>query len=38
MLSLSSSEIKSARVRIVYDVDGSKVGQTVAAILNKEEN
>lgn len=38
MLSLSSSEIKSARVRIVYDVDGSKVGQTVAAILKKEEN
>ena len=30
-LSLSSSETKSARVRIVYDVDGSKVGQTVAA-------
>lgn len=38
MLSLSSSEIKSARVRIVYDVDGSKVGQTVAAVLKKEEN
>ena len=38
MLSLSSSEIKSARVRIVYDVDGSKVGQTVAALLKKEEN
>ena len=38
MLSLSSSEIKSARVRIVYDVDGSKAGQTVAAILKKEEN
>lgn len=38
MLSLSSSEIKSARVRIVYDVDGSKIGQTVAAVLKKEED
>ena len=38
MLSLSSSEIKSARVRIVYDVDGSKIGQTVAAVVKKEEN
>ena len=38
MLSLSSSETKSARVRIVYDVDGSKIGQTVAAVLKKEEN
>jgi len=38
MLSLSSSEIKSARVRIVYDEDVSKIGQTVAAVLKKEEN
>lgn len=34
-LSLSSSETKSARVRIVYDEDISKVGQTIAASLNK---
>ena len=34
-LSLSSSEVKSARVRIVYDEDISKVGQTIAASLNK---
>ena len=38
MLSLSSSEIKSARVRIVYDEDVSKIGQTVAAVLRKEKN
>ena len=37
-LSLSSSETKSARVRIVYDVDGSKIGQTVAAVLKKEDD
>jgi hypothetical protein len=35
-LSLSSSEVKSARVRIVYDEDISKIGQTVASILKKE--
>ena len=35
-LALSSSETKSARVRIVYDEETSKVGQTVAAILKKE--
>ena len=34
-LSLSSSENKSARVRIVYDEDISKIGQTIAATLNK---
>jgi hypothetical protein len=34
-LSLSSSEVKSARVRIVYDEDVSKIGQTIAASLNK---
>lgn len=34
-LSLSSSETKSARVRIVYDEDISKIGQTIAATLNK---
>ena len=32
LLSLSSSEVKSARVRIVYDVGNTKVEQTVAAI------
>jgi hypothetical protein len=36
MLSLSSSEVKSARVRIVYDPDGSKAEQTVAKAPNKE--
>ena len=34
-LSMSSTETKSARVRIVYDEDTSKVGQTIAASLNK---
>jgi len=34
-LSLSSSEIKSARVRIVYDEDFSKIGETIAALLKK---
>jgi len=34
-LSLSSSETKSARVRIVFDEDISKIGQTIAASLNK---
>ena len=36
LLSLSSSEVKSARVRIVYDEEITKVSQTVAAILKKE--
>ncbi len=38
LLSMSSSETKSARVRIVYDEDVSKNGQTVAAVLKKEED
>lgn len=37
LLSMSSSETKSARVRIVYDVDGPKTGQTIAAVLKKED-
>ena len=36
LLSLSSSEVKSARVRIVYDGEITKGGQTVAALLKKE--
>ena len=35
-LSLSSSETKSARIRIVYDEDSSKIGETIAALLKKE--
>ncbi|HKC34930.1 MAG TPA: hypothetical protein VKB95_02675 [Chitinophagaceae bacterium] len=35
-LSLSSSETKSARIRIVYDEDTSKGGQTIAALLKRE--
>jgi len=38
LLSLSSSETKSARVRIVYDEDISKIGQTVASLRKKEED
>jgi hypothetical protein len=38
LLSLSSSEIKSARVRIVYDEDISKIGQTVASLRKKDED
>ena len=38
LLSLSSSETKSARVRIVYDEGVSKSEQTVASRLAKEEN
>jgi len=38
LLSLSSSETKSARVRIVYDHDVSKAGQTIAAVIKKEED
>ena len=38
LLSLSSSDTKSARVRIVYEGDGAKIGQTVASILKKEED
>ena len=34
-LTLSSSEVKSARVRIVYDEDVSKIGQTIASLLKK---
>jgi hypothetical protein len=34
-LTLSSSEVKSARIRIVYDEDISKIGQTIAATLIK---
>jgi hypothetical protein len=36
LVSMSSSETKSARVRIVYDVDTTKISQTVAAVLKKE--
>ena len=36
LLSLSSSETKSARVRIVYDPDGTKMEQTIAAAPKKE--
>ena len=38
LLSLSSSETKSARVRIVYDEEISKSEQTVASRLAKEDN
>ena len=38
LLSLSSSETKSARVRIVYDPDTSKSEQTVASITNKDDD
>jgi hypothetical protein len=38
LLSISSSETKSARVRIVYDEDISKIGQTVASLRKKEED
>lgn len=38
LLSLSSSETKSARVRIVYDGESSKSEQTVASATTKEEN
>ena len=34
-LTLSSSDVKSARIRIVYDEDISKIGQTIAASLMK---
>jgi hypothetical protein len=37
LLSLSSSETKSARVRIVYDEEVSKTQQTVAAVTRQEE-
>jgi hypothetical protein len=36
LISMSSSETKSARVRIVYEVDSTKVSQTVASVLKKE--
>ena len=36
LLTLSSSEIKSAKVRIVYDEEITKGGQTVAVVLKKE--
>ena len=38
LLSLSSSETKSARVRIVYDEEVSKSEQTMASIKKKEDN
>ncbi|HET9745706.1 MAG TPA: hypothetical protein VFP97_08335 [Chitinophagaceae bacterium] len=38
LLSLSSSETKSARVRIVYDQEVSKSEQTVASVIKEEEN
>lgn len=38
LLSLSSSETKSARVRIVYDEGVSKSEQTIASLSTKEEN
>ena len=37
LLSLSSSETKSARVRIVYDEGVSTSEQTVASVINKED-
>ena len=36
LLTLSSSEVKSAKVRIVYDEEITKGGQTVAVVLKKE--
>ena len=36
LLTLSSSEVNSARVRIVYDEELTKGGQTVAALLKKD--
>ena len=36
LLTLSSSEVKSARVRIVYDEEITKGGQTVAAVSKKD--
>ena len=38
LLSLSSSETKSARVRIVYDEEASKAEQTMATVIKKEDN
>lgn len=38
LLSMSSSETKSARVRIVYDEEKTKTGQTIAAVLKKEDD
>jgi len=38
LLSLSSSETKNARVRIVYDPDGSTSEQTVASLTNKDDD
>lgn len=38
LLSLSSSETKSARVRIVYDAEVSKSEQTVASVIKEEDN
>lgn len=38
LLSLSSSETKSARVRIVYDQEVSKSEQTVASVIKEEDN
>jgi hypothetical protein len=38
LLSLSSSETKSARVRIVYDEDASKSEQTVASVIKNDDD
>lgn len=38
LLSLSSSETKSARVRIVYDPGGSKIEQTTASVETKADH
>ncbi len=38
LLSLSSSETKSARVRIVFDQEVSKSEQTVASVIKEEDN
>ena len=38
LLSLSSSEVKSARVRIVYDEEVGKTEQTVASVIKKDDD
>jgi len=38
LLTLSSTEGKSARIRIVYDPDASKAEQTVAAVTSKDKD
>jgi hypothetical protein len=38
LLSLSSTETKNARVRIVYDEEMPKSEQTVAAVIKKDDD